>query len=65
MQRSRNNILPQHQIYFYRAVTSCTLRFAEATRAGFPIAFYLPQSPAAQQYRELAKEVLRDAQEKG
>jgi chromosome partitioning protein len=46
-------------------VITRTVRFAEAARAGLPITLYLPRSPAAQQYRELAKEVLRDAQEEG
>jgi len=50
---------------FYRTLIGCTARFAEAARAGLPITLYLPRSPAAQQYRELAKEVLRDAQEEG
>jgi len=49
----------------YHTVITRTVRFAEAARAGLPITLYLPRSPAAQQYRELAKEVLRDAQEKG
>jgi len=49
----------------YHTVITRTVRFAEAARAGLPITLYLPQSPAAQQYRELAKEVLHDAQEEG
>jgi chromosome partitioning protein len=49
----------------YHTVITRTVRFAEAARAGLPITLYLPRSPAAQQYRELAKEVLCDAQEEG
>ena len=44
----------------YRTIIPRTVKFAEATAAGEPLLTYLPKSPGASAYRELAREVLED-----
>jgi chromosome partitioning protein len=44
----------------YRAVIPRTIKFADSTLAGLPIIRYAPNSEAAAEYRDLAKEVLKD-----
>ncbi|HDI11057.1 MAG TPA: ParA family protein [Candidatus Acetothermia bacterium] len=44
----------------YRTIIPRTVKFAEATAAGESILTYLPGSPGASAYRELAQEVLED-----
>ena len=44
----------------YRAVIKRTINFADSTIEGLPIIRYAPNSEAAAEYRDLAKEVLKD-----
>jgi len=44
--------------HIYTTIIKRTIKFAEASVAGEPILSYLPKSPGAASYRELAKEVL-------
>lgn len=45
--------------HIYTTIIRRTIKFAEASVAGEPIVSYLPKSPGAVSYRELAKEVLK------
>jgi chromosome partitioning protein len=47
----------------YRTVITRTIKFAESTLVGLPLVRFAPRSQAASAYRDLAKEVLRDATE--
>jgi chromosome partitioning protein len=46
----------------YRAVVKRTIKFADSTIAGLPIIRFAPDSEAAAEYRDLGREVLRDAE---
>lgn len=45
----------------YRAVIKRTIKFADSTIAGLPIIRFAPDSEPAAEYRDLAREVLKDA----